>query len=123
MGVNLFYLYRVTGQLLPICPVYVLLFQRNGLSVAEISLLLSIWCIPGFLLDAPSSVLADRRSRRNLLVEGRVLKAGCLVVWALWGSFLGYASGFILWGAGSALASGAEEAWLYDCLKVQGRED
>lgn len=122
MYIKLFYLYRIMGQLLPVYPVYVLMFQQKGLSISAISTLLILWSIPGLLLEVPSSVLADRWNRRNLMVAGRLLKGLCFAVWSIWSSFAGFAAGFILWGAGGALCSGTEEAWLYDALKVHGRE-
>lgn len=122
MYIKLFNLYRITGQLLPIYPVYLLMFQQKGLSLSAISVLLIVWSLPGLILEVPSSILADRWSRRNLLVIGRVLKGLCFVTWSLWGNFTGFAIGFILWGTGGALCSGTEEAWLYDALKAHGRE-
>jgi hypothetical protein len=111
------------GQLLPIYPVYLLLFRQQGLSLAEISTLLIIWCIPGIFLELPSSVLADCWNRRNMMALGRLMKAGCFAVWALFPEYAGFAAGFVLWGAGGSLCSGTEEAWLYDAMKVAGRED
>jgi MFS family permease len=122
MHIKYFFLYRITGQLLPVYPVYLLLFQQKGLSLSAISGLLILWSLPGLLLEVPSSVLADRWNRRNLMVAGRLLKGLCFVVWSFSSSFTGFAAGFILWGTGGALCSGTEEAWLYDALKAHGRE-
>ncbi len=122
MYIKQFYLYRIMGQLLPVYPVYMLMFQQKGLSISAISTLMILWSIPGLLLEVPSSVLADRWNRKNLMVAGRLLKGLCFVVWSIWSNFTGFAAGFILWGAGGALCSGTEEAWLYDALKAHGRE-
>jgi MFS family permease len=122
MDLVCFNIYRVTGQLLPVYPIYVLLFQYKGLSLSSISLLLIIWSIPGLLLEVPSSILADRWNRRNLLVIGRTLKGFCFVIWGISDSFFGFAAGFLLWGTGGAFCSGTEEAWLYDCLGTNSQE-
>lgn len=122
MHLRLFTIYRIMGQLLPIYPVYLLLFQQKGLSLSAISALLIIWSLPGLLLEVPSSILADRWNRRNLMVAGTLLKALCFLLWCFSGSFSGFAAGFLLWGIGGALCSGTEEAWLYDALKADGKE-
>ncbi len=122
MDLIFFYFYKVTGQLLPVYPIYVLFFQYKGLSLLSISLLLIIWSIPSLLLEIPSSILADRWNRRNLLIIGSVLKGLCFFTWVISDAFLGFAIGFLLWGIGEACCSGTEEAWLYDCLKAKSQE-
>jgi hypothetical protein len=57
------------------------------------------------------------------MVIGKLLKGLCFVVWAFSKDFLGFAIGFLLWGTGGALTSGTEEAWLYDALKTDGKEN
>lgn len=122
MDIRLFYFYRTIGQLLPVYPVYLLMFQQRGLSLPEISALLIVWSVPGLLLEVPSSILADHWSRKRLMVAGRVLKALCFVTWSFSDGFFGYAAGFVLWGTAGALCSGTEEAWFFDALKAHGRE-
>ena len=118
-----FTLCRILKEFLPIYPVYLLLFQQNGLSLAQISFLMGIWCIPGLLFELPSSVMADLGNRRNLMGAGLLIKMACFATWALYPGFIGYAVGFLLWGTGSALYSGTAEAWLYDSLKESDQAD
>jgi hypothetical protein len=40
-----FYVYRFFVDFAFVYAVYIILFQQNGLSVLEISLLLSLWCV------------------------------------------------------------------------------
>jgi MFS family permease len=86
------------------------------------SALLMIWSLSAMIVEIPSGALADRFSRKWLLVLGAAFKASAFLTWLLWQQFFGYALGFVLWGAGSALTSGAWEALLYDLLKQWGRE-
>lgn len=123
MNVKKFYLYYLFLDLMPIYPIYLLMFEQNGLSVGQISMLLAIWSIPGVLLEIPTGILGDRFSRKMLIVLGGILKGLCYFTWIFSGSFLMYAIGFVFWGVGGALCSGAEEALLYDSLKVQNKED
>ncbi len=58
-------------------------------------------------------------SRRALLVLSAALLAAGFTVWTLYPSYLGFASGFVLWGASGALRSGTFEALIYDDLHAR----
>jgi MFS family permease len=118
-----YYIYRFFDELIPIYPLYLLMFEKGGLSVSQISLLLAIWSVPSVILEIPTGVLADRWSRRNMLLLGQVLKAGCYLIWIFADCFGIYALGFVLWGIGGTFKSGSEEALLYDSMKLTNREE
>lgn len=105
---------------MPIYPVYALLFARAGLSASQISALLVVWSLTTFGLEIPSGALADRVSRRHLLAVAALVRTAGFAVWLLWPTFAGFAAGFVLWGAGSALSSGTWEALIYDELVALG---
>lgn len=58
MNIRIFYFYKLIQNLVPIYPVYLLLFESKGLSVSQISLLLAIWSAPVVLLEMPSGVFS-----------------------------------------------------------------
>lgn len=104
----------------PVFWLYALLFADAGLSVPQISALFAIWSSVGIVVEVPSGVLADRWSRRgSVAVSGIVIGAG-FAVWTVVPTFVGFAAGFVLWGIGASLASGALEALLYDGLDAFG---
>ena len=105
-----------------IYPLYTLLFVRSGIPPAGVGVLLGVWSTTAFVLEAPTGVLADRVSRRWLLVLAQALRAAGYAVWLLAPTFLGFLVGFVLWGAKSALTSGTFQAMVYDHLKEAGRE-
>lgn len=107
---------------MPLYPLYALLFADAGLSNTEISALFAIWSIAGVLAEVPAGALADRFSRRNTLVAAGVLQGVGYLLWMVWPGFPGFAAGFVLWGLGGALVSGALEALLYDGLAAVGAE-
>lgn len=104
------------ADVVPLYPLYALLFAGTGLGDAEISALLALWSAVGLVAEVPSGVLADRFSRRYSLVAGGVLQAFGYVLWIALPGFPAFAAGFVLWGLGGALISGAFEALLYDGL-------
>ncbi|MFI6095491.1 MFS transporter [Lentzea sp. NPDC051213] len=100
-----------------------MLFADSGLSDAQITVLLAIWSTTAVVAEVPSGAIADRFSRRGCLVASGVLQAFAYAAWVVFPSFWGFALGFVLWGLGGALESGAFEALVYDCLAANGDED
>lgn len=103
-------------DLIPLYPVYALLFADAGLSAAEISTLFVIWSVTGFVLEVPSGALADTISRRVVLALSSVTAAAGFALWVIAPSYLAFAAGFVLWGISGSLASGTFEATAYDAL-------
>ncbi|HEX7304125.1 MFS transporter [Lentzea sp.] len=108
---------------MPIYALYALLFADSGLSDAQISVLLAVWSLTAVVFEVPSGAIADRFSRRSSLVASGVLQASGYAAWVVFPSFWGFAAGFVLWGLGGTLQSGAFEALLYDGLAANGDEE
>jgi MFS family permease len=104
-------------------PLYALLFADTGLSDAEISVLFAIWSVVGIAAEVPTGAVADRFSRRSCLVASGVLQAAGFALWTAAPGFGAFAAGFVLWGLGGVLASGAQEALLYDGLAAAGARE
>jgi hypothetical protein len=100
--------------------VYALLFADAGLSVGQISSLFAIWSLTGVVAEAPSGAWADRYSRRSALRAGPLLSAAGFALWVWAPSYWSFAAGFVLWGVGGSLASGALEALVHDELERAG---
>jgi MFS family permease len=115
--------WALLGDLVALYPLYALLFADTGLSDAEISGLFALWSAVGIAAEVPSGALADRFGRRNALVVGPLLAAAAFATWTLAPGLIGFAAGFVLWGFGGALSSGAQEALLHDGLAAVGAAD
>ncbi|SDF67636.1 Predicted arabinose efflux permease, MFS family [Blastococcus aurantiacus] len=111
------------SEFVPLYPLYALLFLDTGLSTAEISGLFAVWSVAAVLAEVPAGALADRWSRRGVLVCGAVLQAAAFGLWAVAPGTAGFAAGFALWGVSSALYSGTAEALVYDGLVDVGAEE
>ncbi|MFF0448928.1 MFS transporter [Streptomyces sp. NPDC004609] len=112
--------YSGLKDLILLYPVYALLFAEHGLTTAEISSLFALWSVTGLVVEVPSGAWADLVSRRLLIVVGPLLKAVGCALWVLTPSYGTFALGFVLWGTGSALRSGAMEALVYEELERLG---
>jgi MFS family permease len=108
---------------LPIYPLYALLFLDTGLTVAQVSALFAIWSGVGFVAEIPTGALADRFSRRASLAAAGIVQAAGFAVWIALPGFAGFTVGFVLWGLGGTLVSGAFEALVYDGLADVGAEE
>ncbi|MEU9734666.1 MFS transporter [Streptomyces sp. NPDC048002] len=117
------YGYAFLDDLVLLYPLYALLFADSGLSLWQISSLFALWSVTGVLLEVPSGAWADAVSRRTLLWLGPLLGAAGFTLWVTVPSYGAFAVGFVLWGAGGALASGALEALVYDELDRHGAAD
>ncbi|WP_194832760.1 MFS transporter [Nocardia sp. XZ_19_369] len=115
-------LFKGIGDLIPLYALYSLLFADHGLSTGQISSLFAIWSTTAFLLEVPSGAWADTVSRRALLILSGVLLTAGFALWTLVPTYLGFALGFVLWGAAGALVSGTFEALLYDDLAARGEQ-
>jgi MFS family permease len=109
-------------------PVLAVLFLDLGLSATQYTLLNVAWAAASLLSDVPAGVLADRIGRKPLLVA-----AGCFMIAEMailclaprnGGAtlFLFCLANRILSGLAEGLASGADEAIVYDTLAESGRE-
>jgi MFS family permease len=112
--------WALVADVVPLYPLYALLFADAGLSDADVSALLAVWSVTGVLAEVPSGALADRFSRRAALVTAGVLQALAYVLWTALPGVPAFAAGFVVWALGSALVSGAFEALLHDGLAAAG---
>ncbi|MFF9121493.1 MFS transporter [Streptomyces massasporeus] len=117
------YGYAFLDDFVLLYPVYALLFADTGMSLWQISSLFALWSVTGVVLEVPSGAWADAMSRRRLLWIGPLLTAAGFALWVAVPSYAAFAAGFVLWGAGGALGSGALEALVYDELDRLGAAD
>ncbi|GAC54345.1 MFS transporter [Gordonia amicalis] len=113
-------------DLIPLYPVYAILFADAtvpgaGLSAVEISALFALWSVSTVVVEVPTGILADRFSRRRLLVAGPLVTGAGFALWTFAPSFLSFGAGFVLWAIGGSLRSGTSQALVYDELAHLGR--
>ncbi|GIH28120.1 MFS transporter [Acrocarpospora phusangensis] len=102
---------------------YAVLFTDAGLSPAQISSLFAIWSVTSFALEIPSGVWADVFSRRAMLVAAPAVTGAGFALWTFFPGYPAFAAGFVLWGAGTAAASGTLQALMYEELARLGAAD
>jgi MFS family permease len=124
---RLFLWFRVLFSARFYYPVLAVLFLDLGLTATQYTLLNVAWAAASLLSDVPAGVLADRIGRKPLLIA-----AGCCMVAEMAilcvaprdggvALFLFCLANRILSGLAEGLASGADEAIVYDSLAERGR--
>src|SRR5471030_1733131 len=122
-----FVLFRVLFNSRFYYPVLVVLFLYLGLSATEYTLLNFAWALAIVFTDLPAGVLADRIGRKPLVVAASVfmvLEMTLLGVAPLHGGLvllLCCLANRILSGMAEGMASGADEALVFDSLAERGR--
>jgi len=97
--------------------IYTVFFSIQGLSVFQISLLLTFWALSSAILEIPSGAYADYWSRKKMMVIAPLIKSLCFIYWFFAdGNFYLFGLGFLFWTIGSTFMSGTKEALLYDNL-------
>ena len=93
-----------------------LFMQSIGIDIATIGLLAAVYAAASFLMEAPSGILADRWSRKGVMM----LSGLALAVSSLLGYFSTdvtlYLFAALAWGIFDALASGTSDSMIYDAL-------
>lgn len=111
-----------SAEFLVIYPFFAIMFgQRGQVSAAGIGTLLAVWYIVQVLAEVPTGIIADRVSKKWVLVCAKSLRVLVFAAWLVWPSFWGYFVGFVLWGIAWALSSGAFEAYLYESLPAKSK--
>jgi len=97
-----------------------LFWKSRGISIAETVYIEIIYGATIILMEIPTGVLADRLSRKNVILIGSILTLiGATLILNAYG-FLAFVGLIIISGISGALTSGSVTALMYDSLKELG---
>lgn len=99
--------------------VYMLLI---GLSLAEVSIVISGYLIFSSIGQIPSGIFADRHGYKNAMIIGSLIFLGGLILFTFAKDFYWFLGGYSLMGFGSAMKQGADHALLYEGMKNDKEE-
>jgi MFS family permease len=96
--------------------------EWGGISLFQVQLLQSWFSIWVFVLEVPTGALADRIGRKHSISLGSLIIAIAVIVYGLVPNFYIFLLAELIFAIGYAFVSGADQALLFDTLKVSGRE-
>lgn len=94
----------------------------GGIRFFQVMVLQAFFVFSIFLLEMPTGAVADHLGRKVSLILAAVMNGIAVLVYASTPGFLVFLVGEFLWATSFALASGADEAFLYDSLKQMNEE-
>ncbi|MCM2303704.1 MAG: MFS transporter [Elusimicrobia bacterium] len=95
----------------------------GGLTLPQMFLLQAWFFLWVFLLEVPTGAVADRFGRKTSVVCASACLLAATAIYATGKGLPRYFFAEFIWAASAALASGADEAMVYDSLKAAGDED
>jgi len=115
-------MFKASGNLAILAPVYVLIMYAKGLSFAQIMVVQAVYTFVCTLTDVFSGVLADRIGRKNTLIIGQILIVGSLAVWTISNGFYVTILTKIVYGIGLTFKNGPDISILFETLKKLHKE-
>ncbi len=122
-NIKINYLFLLVKNLNVTQGVWVLYLVSKGLSLFEIGLLEGIFHVTSFLMETPTGAVADIFGRKASRLVGIVLNIAASALLIITGGFWAYALSFVVLALSYNFESGANEAFVYDSLKLSGRQD
>lgn len=121
-NIRKFYLFKIAWMFWLVWAIDVVFYRSNNLSVTQISVIGVVWAVSAFLLEVPTGIIADRWSRKYMLVLSSLFAALGFLIFSLNSAFFPFAVATIFMAARFSFASGTANALLYDSLKTINRE-
>ncbi len=94
----------------------------GGVRFFQVMVLQAFFVFSVFLLEVPTGAVADHLGRKVSLILAALVNAAAVFVYASKPAFGVFLVGEFLWAMSYALASGADEAFVYDSLKQMNDE-
>jgi MFS family permease len=103
-------------------PVLALFYIASQVSIAQFSLIMSIFAIATLIFEIPSGVITDLIGKKRALIISRSLYIIEIFLIAFFNGFWIFLIAKIISGIGVSLSSGTDSALIYDTLKKMKRE-
>ena len=104
-------------------PVIWLFYAENGLTIADLFVIQSIYSITIAIIEIPSGYLADIMGRRRAIILGTFFGLCGMIVYSLSYSFSGFLAAALCLGIGQSFISGSDTALMFDTLIDLKREN
>ncbi len=117
LNINLFYGSMSFGNVYFERAIWILYYEKIGLSFFEIGIIQALINAAMLVADVPTGIFADRFGRKTAFLVGRGLIIVKYLIILSTRNFYWLAIGNFLFGTGIVFISGADQAFLYDSIK------
>ncbi len=105
-------------------PIWVVYLQdERGLSLTQVTALDSVFWLIIVVAQVPAGAVADRWGRKTAMLLGALSLSAGILVFGLADSYVLILVSYAGWGLGLAFQYGGDSAFLFDSLKVLGRQE
>ena len=116
------YAIRFFHNLIPAYVIERLFWEQRGMTVQMVIYTEIIYAVTVLLLEIPSGIIADKWSRKKMIVLNAFFGCCEFLILVFATEFWHFAAAVFLAGIGRSACSGAENALLYDSLLSKGEE-
>jgi len=97
-------------------PIIWLFYEENGLTIADLFIIQSIYSVTIAIIEIPSGYVADVLGRKNSMIIGTFFGVLGMVVYSYSFGFEGFLIAALCLGVGQSFISGSDTAIMYDSL-------
>jgi MFS family permease len=122
-NLRLFQLFAFLDRLEMWDAVHVLYLLQRGFTLAQYSILDTLWYVGTLAFEVPTGAITDRYGKRLSLLAAVLIQALAFGLMVLGRSFPTMMVSYLLWGLASSFETGTFAAFLYDSLREVDGED
>jgi len=116
------YAIRFFHNLIPAYVIERLFWEQRGMTIQMVVYTEIIYALTIVLLEVPTGIIADRWSRKRMMVLSALFSCCEILILVFATEFWHFAAAVFLAGIGCSASSGSENALLYDSLALKGRQ-
>lgn len=121
-NIRMLYAIRFFHSLIPAYVIERLFWEERGMTIQMVVYTEILYALTFMLLEVPTGIMADKWSRKRMLVLTAVMYVCMFAILLYATEFWHFVLAIFLAGVGGAAGSGADHALLYDSLATVGRE-
>jgi MFS family permease len=117
------YAIRFFQSLIPAYVIERLFWEQRGMTIQMVVYTEIIYAITIVLLEVPTGIIADKWSRKKMMVLSAILWCCMFLILVFATEFWHFAAAIFLAGIARSASSGSQNALLYDSLLLHGKEE
>jgi MFS family permease len=117
------YAYRFLQSLVPAYVIERLFWEQRGMTIQMVVYTEIIYAVTIVLLEIPTGIIADKWSRKNMIVISAILGCCEFLILLFATEFWHFAVVVFLAGVARSVSSGSENALIYDSLLLSDQEE